>query len=171
MMRLLIFSILASITILSSRAQNPERVDFDWAYWDEINNTPQKGYIEIEKSDGTPTYLSIIFNNDTDEDTRVYVKRGVDYKARLNVTTLRKQEFGPCYYLPLESAVELPEFGLDRFWIKLDKKKKNDVTTVHVEKRQSGRLMGRPKVIMTKADDVMNLISQAVVVLNLNLRN
>lgn len=155
----------------SCKAQDTERVEFEWAYWDETGGTPQKGYAEIGHPDSTATNLRIIFHNDNEGDVGLIVDKGYDYKANLKVTSLRKQKFGPSYYLPQDRPTGIPELGLDRFWIKLDKKTNGNVTTVQVERRQSGRLMGRPRVILSRADDVMTLVAHAVKALNLHLLN
>lgn len=169
---LLIFSLIFTCGLLHSQAQKPERVDFDWAYWDETGGTPQKGFVEIGCPEGSDTTnLRIVFHNDKEGDVGLIVDKGFDYKANLKVTSLRKQKFGPSYYLPQDRPIGIPELGLDRFWIKLNKKISGDVTTVQVEKRQSGRLMGRPRVILSRADDVMNLVAQAIEALHLHLLN
>ncbi len=169
--QLLIFSLIFFCGLGITRAQNPQRVEFDWVYWDETDATPHKGVAEIDKPDTAGANFCITFENDQEDAARLIVDKGFDYKANLNVTSLRKQKFGPCYYLPQDQPTGIPELGLDRFWIKFDKKTKNDVVTVQVERRQSGRLMGRPRVILSKADDVMNLVAQAIETLNLHLLN
>lgn len=171
MKHLIIFSLLFTCGLLHVKAQDPERVEFDWLYWDEADSTPHKGFAEIERPDNSAANLRITFLNDKEDDVSLIVDKGFDYKANLNVVSNRKQKFGPCFYLPQDKPTGIPELGLDRFWIKFDKKTKDDVITVQVEKRQSGRLMGRPRIILSKADDVMNLVAGAIETLNLNLLN
>ncbi len=171
MKQLFILPLVIIFGMLRVQAENPERVEFDWVYWDEKDATPHKGYAEIHHPEGSVANLRITFENEKEDDVSLIVDKGFDYKANLNVTSLRKQKFGPCFYLPQDRPTGIPELGLDRFWIKFDKKTNNDVITVQVEKRQSGRLMGRPRVILSKADDVMNLVAQAIETLDLHLLN